>query len=130
MPVLVDGRGSMGRTPTYTQTDLFVSHDIKFAKSRRIRLEANVLNLFGQEQVRHIFDSMNRIGSNGRNVNSSSIDIRKFDLTKGYDYNALLLLTPDATKTGNAGGFLDPRFGAGDIWNPGRTARLSVRLMF
>jgi len=129
MPVIVDGRGSMGRTPFLSQTDLYVSHDIKFAKSRRVRLEANVQNLFNQQQVRHVFDSMNRIGANGRNVNSSSIDIRKENLLVGYDYNALLLKTPDATKTGNAG-FLDPRFGAGDIWNPGTSARFGVRFMF
>jgi hypothetical protein len=120
----------MGRTPFLSQTDLYLSQDIKFAKSRRVRLEANLQNVLNQRQVRHIFDSMNRIGANGRNVNSSSIDIRKENLLVGYDYNALLLKTPDATKTGNAAGFLDPRFGAGDIWNPGASARVAVRFMF
>ena len=60
IPVFVDGRGSMGRTPMLTQTDLLVSHDLKMGGDKRMRLELNVLNLFNQKTARHIFDSVNR----------------------------------------------------------------------
>ena len=45
-PILVEGRGSLGRTDALTQTDLLVSHDIKMGGAKRLRLELNVLNLF------------------------------------------------------------------------------------
>ena len=89
--LLVDGRGSLGRTDFLTNTDLFLSHDIKLGdRGRSVRLELNVLNVFNQKQARHVFDSVNRIGANGRSVNSSRIDTGGVDLTHGYDYDALL----------------------------------------
>ncbi len=60
IPLFVEGRGSFGRTPMLTQTDLLVSHDLKFGGSKRVRLEANVINVFNQKTARHIFDSLNR----------------------------------------------------------------------
>jgi hypothetical protein len=129
----VDGRGSLGRTPFLTNTDLFLSHDVKLGDSGRlVRLEFNAINVFNQKQARHIFDIVNRIGANGRSVNSSRINTRTTNLFDGYDYNALLAQTPDAQKapSENASGALDPRFGLADQWNPGFAARFSIRLLF
>jgi hypothetical protein len=129
----VDGRGSLGRTDFLTNTDLFLSHDIKVGgKGRLLRLEFNVLNVFNQKQERHIFDSVNRVGANGRSVNSSRINTDGVDLTQGYDYNALLAQSPDAAKppSQNASGFADPRYLMADQWNPGLRARFSVRFLF
>ena len=129
----VDGRGSLGRTPFLTNTNLFVSHDIKLGgKGKLARLELNVLNLFDQKDERHIIDFVNRVGANGRSVTSSRINTAGVEPDSRYDYNALLAQTPDAAKpsSANASGFADPRFGLPDQWNPGRTARLSVRFIF
>jgi len=130
----VDGRGSLGRTDFLTNTDLFLSHDIKLGDKggRILRLEFNALNVFNQKQARHIFDPLNRVGANGRSVNSSRINTAGVNLFDGYDYNALLARTPDAAKpsTANASGFADPRFGMADQWNPGFRARFSVRFIF
>jgi len=130
-PILVEGRGSLGRTPFYNQTDLLVTHDIKMQGSKRLRLEANILNVFNQKTVRHIFDTVNRIGSNGRVLPSSGLVLTQQNLLVGYNYDALLATTPDALKTtGNAAGYKDPRYGLGDIFNPGFDARLALRFMF
>jgi hypothetical protein len=129
----VDGRGSLGRTDFLSNTDLFLSHDIKVGgKGRLLRLEFNVLNVFNQKQQRHIFDAVNRVGANGRSVNSSRINTDGVDLTQGYDYDALLAQTPDAAKPAsqNASGFADPRYLMADQWNPGLRARFSVRFLF
>ena len=64
--MLVEGRGSLGRTDALTQTDLLVSHEFGLAGAKRLRLEFNGLNIFNQKQVRHVFDTVNRIGANGR----------------------------------------------------------------
>jgi hypothetical protein len=131
-PVLVEGRGSLGRTPALTQTDLLVSHDFSVGGSKRIRLEFNAINLFDQNTVRHIFDTVNRIGANGRVIPSSALQLADQNLLEGYDYEALLAQTADAQKPASepVSGYKDPRYGMGDIFNPGFDARVAIRFMF
>jgi hypothetical protein len=119
IPLFVDGRGSLGRTPILTQTDLLVSHDLKVLTDKRVRLELNVLNVFNQKTARHIFDSVNR-----PRRRSSEINLSRTDLAQGYDYNALLEATPDGANA------RDPRFGMEDLFNPGLSARLSAKFIF
>jgi outer membrane receptor protein involved in Fe transport len=118
IPVFVDGRGSSGRTPVFTQTDLLVSHDLRVG-TKTLRLEANVLNLFNQQTARHVFDNLNR-----PRRQSSAINLANTDLASGYDYNALIMASPDGANA------YDPRFGMEDLFNPGTQARLSVRFIF
>jgi hypothetical protein len=131
-PILVEGRGSLGRTPVLTQTNLLVSHEFRLAGAKRLRLEFNGLNIFDQRQVRHVFDTLNRIGGDGRVLTSSSLRLSAQDLQAGYDYLALLATTADAQKpaTANASGYRDPRYRLGDIFNPGFDGRFSVRFTF
>ena len=118
IPVFVDGRGSMGRTDFFSQTDLLVSHELKFAGSKRVRLEANVLNVFNQKTSRHVFDNLNR----PRRA-SSAINLAATDLAQGYNYDALITASPDGQNA------YDPRFGMDDLFNPGTQARFSVRFL-
>ena len=48
-PVQYLGRLSDGRTDMFSQTDFFVSHDIKFGGDKRIQVSLNVINLFNQD---------------------------------------------------------------------------------
>jgi hypothetical protein len=132
VPVLVDGRGSLGRTPFLTQIDLLMSHEIKLGGARRLRLEFNALNLFNQTPERHIFENVNRVGANGRRLLTSAVDLSQQNLQQGYDWRALLAATPDAAKPADAdgAGYQDPRYGMGDIFNPGFSGRLSIRFLF
>jgi len=131
-PIMVEGRGSLGRTDALTQTDLLVSHDVKMGGSKRLRLEFNVLNLFDQQQVRHVFTDLNRIGANGRVLASSGLVLANQNLLNGYDYKALLATTPDAQKPAgtNGAGYQDPRYLMGDAFNPGFEGRFAVRFLF
>jgi len=133
VPIFVEGRGDLGRTPFLTNTDLFLSHDVKLGDSGRlVRLEFNAINVFNQKQARHIFDKLNRVSATGRSLSSSRINTRTVNQFDGYDYRALLAQTPDAAKAPgtNASGPYDPRFGMADQWNPGFAARASIRLIF
>ncbi len=138
IPVLVDGRGSLGRTPFLSQTDIYVAQDLRLGGSKRLRLELNILNLFNQRQERHRLTSVNRIGGNGRRLLTSAIDLAGLvygdgvDLAQGYDYQAMLESAPDAdTPPGDPiSGYQDPRYNMADIWNPGIQARFSIRFMF
>jgi hypothetical protein len=48
LPVQYLGRGSDGRTPMYSQTDLYVQHQVSMG-DRNVQVFLNVLNLFNQE---------------------------------------------------------------------------------
>ncbi len=50
-PTYSYGRGDMGRTPVYTQTDLSVAHTFRVTERAQVKLEAQVRNLFNQAAV-------------------------------------------------------------------------------
>lgn len=125
IPVFVEGRGNMGRSPILTQTDLLVSQEVKLGETKRLRFEFNMQNLFNQKTARNLFNALNR-GVRGTR-DSSAIDLSKIDLAKGYDYRALIGATPDAKLPITA---LDPRYGMADIFNPGFAGRLGLKFIF
>jgi hypothetical protein len=119
---MVNGRGDLGRTPVLSRTDLLVSHEIGLANANRLRLEFNVLNVFNQKTATHIFNSINRGAGVARQ--SSAANLSKIDLTKGYDYNALILASPDAANA------YDPRFKQADLFQEGARAYFDVKFLF
>ena len=125
IPVMVNGRGDLGRTPILTQTDLNIFHDVKVGEGKKIRFEMNMQNLFNQKTARAVFPYLNR--GAGTPAPGSGIDLSKTDLTKGYDYNALIAATPDAR---TARGSLDPRFMREDLFNPGFAGRFGIKFIF
>jgi hypothetical protein len=62
-PTFPFGRGDLGRTPAYSQTDLAVSHEFRLARGMRLRLEANVRNLFDQAAVISRVTQINQSGA-------------------------------------------------------------------
>ncbi len=124
-PLLVNGRGDMGRTPVLSHTDLLVSHELKTGKDKRIRFELNVLNLFNQKTATHIFNFLNRGAPGGGSaISSSEIDLSNVNLLKGYDYNALILASPDGKAA------YDNRYGQPDLWQPGTQGQVSIKFIF
>src|SRR4029079_6285182 len=55
-PLLVEGRGDMGRTPVLTRTDFLLSHELKMGNNNKLRFELNILNVFNQKTALHIFN--------------------------------------------------------------------------
>jgi hypothetical protein len=49
LPVQYLGRGSDGRTPVFSQTDLLVQHTFDLQNNRSVQVAFNVLNLFNQD---------------------------------------------------------------------------------
>lgn len=121
IPIFVNGRGDMGRTPVFSNTDLLITHEIKLGETKRLHFEFNAQNLFNQKISQYTYNYLNRY-----RVRSSGITMN-FDFTKGYDYRALLAQTPDASK---ATGAIDPRFGHADSFSPGFVGRIGVKFMF
>jgi hypothetical protein len=121
--IFVNGRGDMGRTPALYRTDMHVSHDFRLTDARRVRLEFTVLNVFNQKTARHIYNYLNK-GGIIPDRSSSFIDLSGVDLSQGYDYNALILATPDGADA------FDPRYGMPDLFEPGTRAYGTVKVIF
>jgi len=122
IPVFVNGRGDMGRTPVLSHTDLLVSHEFGFMKAQRLRLELNVINIFNQKTATHIFNNLNKGAGLARA--DSAIDLSHSNLLVGYDYNALIL----ASQSGKNA--YDPRYGQPDLWQAGTQGQVSVKFIF
>jgi len=62
VPTAPYGRGDLGRTPVYFNTDFNVMHDFKPVKSNealRFRIEATIFNLFNNSAVTNYYTTMN-----------------------------------------------------------------------
>jgi len=51
IPFYPYGRGDLGRTPVFSQTDLYLQHEFRLSTDQRIQLQLNVNNLFDQKIV-------------------------------------------------------------------------------
>jgi hypothetical protein len=63
VPVFYNGRGDLGRTPWYTQTDLLLAHRIPLTERVALKFDANVINLLNQATVVGVTTRLNRNGS-------------------------------------------------------------------
>jgi hypothetical protein len=122
IPLFVNGRGDLGRTPFYNSTDLVVGHEFKLSESKRLRFEFNATNLFNQKTAEYVYTFYNRF-----RVRSSLINLSSVNLFEGYDWQALLAQTPDASKPYGA---KDPRFGYDDNFRDGFSGRFGVKFTF
>ncbi|MBC7926802.1 MAG: hypothetical protein H7039_14205, partial [Bryobacteraceae bacterium] len=125
IPVFVNGRGDLGRTPVLNYTNLLVGHTVRLKEGMSVRFEFNAENVFNQKTARKRFTDVNR--GAGAAQGGSAINLSGVDLTQGYDYNALLARTPDQMGTRGA---YDPRFGLDDLFNAGFSGRFGVKFMF
>jgi hypothetical protein len=50
-PSFINGRGDLGRTPVYTQSDLVVTHRFRVTEGVSVKFQFNVLNLFNEANV-------------------------------------------------------------------------------
>ena len=121
----VNGRGDMGRTPFLTRTDLLVSHELVMMQGKRVRFELNLQNLFNQKTATHIFNFLNKGAPGGsRAIASDAIDLSQVNLSKGYDYNALI------RASGEGANAYDNRYGQPDLFQPGMQGQFMVKFLF
>jgi carboxypeptidase family protein/TonB-dependent receptor-like protein len=81
LPFFYRGRGSEGRTPTYSQSDLYLQHEIRLS-GKQLQFGVNILNLFDQDTTTDIFNSELR-----QNV---SIADEVFFQAGGFDTQAII----------------------------------------
>jgi hypothetical protein len=121
-PIRYLGRGSEGRTPVFSQADLFVAHNIKMGGHRSLELSANVLNLFDQRAV------TNRVGTIRR---TGAIPLGPGFYTEAEFYAGKLNFDQLIQKAVAAGNMtLNPQFGMDSFYQAPIQARLAVKLRF
>ncbi len=121
-PIRYLGRGSEGRTPVFSQADLFVAHTIKMGGRRSLELSANVLNLFDQRAV------VNRVGTMRR---TGAIPLGPGYYTEAGFYAGQLNFDQLIAKSVADGKMtLNPQFGMASFYQAPIQARLAVKLRF
>jgi len=124
-PVLVNGRGDLGRTPVLSHTDLLVSHELTMMGHKKLRFELNVINVFNQKTVTHIFNFYNKGAPGGGSaISQYEMDLSNVNLLKGYDYKALIASLPGGATA------VDPRYLQPDLWQTGAQGQFSVKFIF
>jgi hypothetical protein len=73
-PSFVNGRGDLGRTPVFTQTDAVITHRVRLTEGVSLRFQFNVLNLFNEANV------LDRSGA--------LVRTRSATVSAGNEYNA------------------------------------------
>ena len=120
-PIRYLGRGSEGRTPVFSQADLFVAHNIRFGR-RSLELSANVLNLFDQRAVTNRVGTMRRTGA---------IPLGPGYYTEAGFYAGQLNFDQLIAKSVADGKMtLNPQFGMASFYQAPLQARLAVKLRF
>jgi hypothetical protein len=122
IPLFVNGRGDLGRTPVFTNTDVTVSHELKVMESKTLRFEFNLQNIFNQSISQYTYPFYNRY-----RIVAAGMNMTNVDLVKGYDYKALVAASPEAAKSTGA---LDPRFGKADSYSGGFVGRFGIKFTF
>jgi carboxypeptidase family protein/TonB-dependent receptor-like protein len=121
-PIRYLGRNSEGRTPIFSQSDLFVQHSFKISGDRALILNLNVLNLFDRRTVVNRVSTMARTGS----IPNQPGYYQEAAFYAGQiDFDQLI---PKAI----AAGFMapNPQFGMANSYQAPIVARFGVRFTF
>jgi hypothetical protein len=112
-PIQYLGRLSDGRTPVLSQTDLYVSHGLKFGGDREFRVMLDVLNLWNQQEA--INSWRTELGA------GQQIDVTEEQFYAGVDTQALIAAQHLVR---------DPRFLQASEFQMPRTVRIGVKFSF
>jgi len=125
--VILNGRGDLGRTEAFTQTDFAIHHRYRFGSNERLSLvfDLDILNLFNESNVLTVFDNISSINIEPDEVGLSAdtpTAEAQFQRQNTRDaINALFTAEPSLK---------DPRFGIANSFQAPRTIRFGVRFLF
>ncbi|MEP7212133.1 MAG: carboxypeptidase regulatory-like domain-containing protein [Acidobacteriota bacterium] len=126
-PQIFYHRGDLGRTPTFTQTDLNLTHRYRFGRDNRFTVAAdlNILNLWDQDTVTGIYPTMNT--TNGR-PSDAGLGLTATQYANGYTSGALLqtILNRIAASPDRP----DPRYKMPQLFQSPRSVRFGFRFLF
>jgi hypothetical protein len=112
-PIQYLGRLSDGRTPVLSQTDLYLSHGLKFGGDREFRVMLDVLNLWNQQEEINAWRT--ELGA------GQQINVTEQEFYAGVDTQALIAEQHLVR---------DPRFLQASEFQMPRTVRIGVKFSF
>jgi len=126
-PQILLGRGDLGRSPMYSQTDLNLTHRYRFGGENRFTMafDLNFLNFFDQRTVTAIYTVMN---PSTAPVNASALGLSNVAYTNGYTGGTLLPAI--LARIGSQPDRSDVRYKLPYLYQSPRTVRFGVRFLF
>ena len=118
-PTFPNGRGDLGRTPAFIQTDLSVKHIFKMGERFSLVPEINVINALNRAALVNVNNAINRSGA----LTEGTLPIKTF--FAGYDINKLV-----NPSNPTAGIFYNPIFNRAIGYQNPREIRLGMRFIF
>jgi hypothetical protein len=112
VPVFYLGRNTIGRTPTYSQTDLNLMQEVRLLKGTRVTLEMNVINLFDQQIVTSYTNTPYR----------DAIPVSPAQFFAGFDVPTIVAATPSIRA--------NPLFGKPSAFQGAREIRIAAKFRF
>jgi len=122
-PVYFKGRADLGRTPTYSQMNLVVQHDVRLPGQHKVNVNVNVTNLFDQKNATNVNNTPWRDSFNVPGLGSDASNAYFFS---GFDAAAL------AAQIRASGGTMrpNPLFNLPSGFQGRREIRLGVKYSF
>lgn len=128
VPAFYNGRGDLGRTPFFTQTDFLLAHSFNVTERVALKFDANVINLLNQATVVGVTTRLNRNGDLDALVPNGPYG--------GYDAAALIPITRTATNIDPSTGklyvqpFYNPIYQLPNAYQGNREIRLGFHVTF
>jgi hypothetical protein len=126
-PQILFGRGDLGRSPMFSQTDFNVTHRYRFGRDDRFTaaFDLNILNLFDQKTLLAIYPTMN---PSSARVNYAALGMTPVQYANGYTSGAILnqILARIASQPDRS----DIRYKMPQLYQGPRTVRFGFRLLF
>lgn len=112
-PFFPNGRGNLGRTPVFSQSDLSLIQDLRLG-GQALQFQVTVLNLFDQDIVTRV--------DNTRFFGTSTLPLTTNQFfNTNWDYDALLAANPAS---------IDPKYNQPNQYQGPREVRLTVKFTF
>ena len=126
-PQLFYPRGDLGRSPTFSQTDLSVTHRYRFGRDNRFTLagDLNITNLFDQDTVTAIYPTMN---TTTNRPSAAGLGLSGQAYANGYTTGALQTTIENHIAT--TANQKDARYKMPQIFQGPREVRFGFRLLF
>lgn len=128
-PQIFLGRGDLGRSPTFTQTDFNITHRYKLGHDQKFTaaFDLNFLNLFDQATVTGVYTTMN---PSTAQVNGPALGFP--NTTTGYanGYTSGTLLQPILARIASQADRSDIRYKQPFLYQDRRQVRFGIRFLF
>jgi hypothetical protein len=126
-PQIFLGRGDLGRSPTFSQTDFNITHRLRLDSDNRFTLafDLNFLNLWDQSTVTGIYTTMN---PSTAPVNAAALGLSQVNYANGITSGALL--NAMIARIGSQPDRSDQRYKEPFLFQSPRTVRFGFRFLF